>query len=544
MATSETAQILDRFTVLEQAVLYARVSGDDRGKEGRNLAGQLDDCREFAGAKGYKIVAELAEDDRGASGYEIDLPQLNKVREMAQAGNISVLVVRELDRLSRNLAKQLIVEEELRRAGVRIEYVLAEYDDSPEGRLQKHIRATVAEYEREKIKERMVRGRRKKVAKGKVMVYTRPPYGYRVQHDQLVIYEPEAGIVRLIFELYVNKGLTMGEIAAKLDKMGAPLPNGIKKNTMGWGTSTIHRMLKNETYAGVWYYGKTNKHQKKKNPREQWIAVDVPAIVAESTFARAQARIEHNKRTANNQKYEYLLAGHTRCACCGNSFRGHYSGKALYYKPPRGKKAYLKQCTLPLFRVDLLDTAVWHFISSFLGNKKVRQETFARYREKQAERFAPLKERLATIDKLLAENRAQLERLLDIYLTGELPRDMLVERKNRLETTVNALEKERAAISGQIERDTLTDEQIQDIETYIEKIGRGLELANANFAARRKIIELLDVQVTLAVENEEKIAYVQCKLLEDTKRLALSALPRMVWLSNRINAVEPGPGPR
>jgi len=47
--------------------------------------------------------------------------------------------VRELDRLSRNLAKQLIVEEELKRAGVRVEYVLVEYDDTPEGRLQKHL---------------------------------------------------------------------------------------------------------------------------------------------------------------------------------------------------------------------------------------------------------------------------------------------------------------------------------------------------------------------------------------------------------------------
>lgn len=532
MATSETTQILERFTVLEQAALYARVSGDDRGKDGRNLSGQLDDCREFAGAKGYKIVAELAEDDRGASGYEIDLPQLNKVREMAQVGKISVLIVRELDRLSRNLAKQLIVEEELRRAGVRIEYVLAEYDDSPEGRLQKHIRATVAEYEREKIKERMVRGRRKKVAKGKVMVYTRPPYGYRVQHDQLVIYEPEAAIVRLIFELYVAKGMTTGEIAAKLDKMGTPLPNAIRKNVMGWGRSTIHRMLKNETYIGVWYFGKTNKHQKKKNPREQWIAVNVPPIIPESIFVKAQARMEKNKQTANNRKYDYLLTGHIKCKCCGNRFRGHHNGKALYYAPPRLKKRYIKQCALPLFRVDLLDTAVWHFISSFLGNKKVRQETFAKYREKQAERFAPLKERLATTDKLLAENRAQLERLLDIYLTGELPRDMLVERKNRLETTVNALEKERSAISGQIERDTLTDEQIQDIETYIEKIGKGLELANANFPARRKIIELLDVEVILAVEDGKKVAYVQCKLLEGEKRLSLSSLPRLEWMSN------------
>ena len=40
-----------------------------------------------------------------------------------------------IDRLSRKLAKQLVVEEELSRMGVRIVYVLADYDNSPEGRL-------------------------------------------------------------------------------------------------------------------------------------------------------------------------------------------------------------------------------------------------------------------------------------------------------------------------------------------------------------------------------------------------------------------------
>ena len=47
-----------------RAVLYARVSSDDRGKEGRNLAGQLEMGREYAQERGYAIVAELAEDDR------------------------------------------------------------------------------------------------------------------------------------------------------------------------------------------------------------------------------------------------------------------------------------------------------------------------------------------------------------------------------------------------------------------------------------------------------------------------------------------------
>ena len=52
----------------KRAVLYTRVSSDDRGKDGRNLQGQLEQCRQYAQEKGYAVVAELSEDDRGGSG--------------------------------------------------------------------------------------------------------------------------------------------------------------------------------------------------------------------------------------------------------------------------------------------------------------------------------------------------------------------------------------------------------------------------------------------------------------------------------------------
>src|SRR6266542_1600618 len=163
-----------------RAITYARVSGNDRNKDGLNLAGQLAMCRKFALRQGYHVVAELAEDDRGASGASFELEQLNKILDLARSHAFDVLIVREVDRLSRNLAKQLIVEEWLKREGVSIQYVLGEYPDTPEGSLMKNIRATVAEFERLKIVERNKRGRRLKVEAGSVMAHGQAPYGYRL----------------------------------------------------------------------------------------------------------------------------------------------------------------------------------------------------------------------------------------------------------------------------------------------------------------------------------------------------------------------------
>ena len=101
----------------------------------------------------------------------------------------------------------MIVEEEFKRAGVTVEYVLGEYPDTPEGGLLKNVRATIAEYEREKIRERMVRGKHQKVKAGSVMINGKVPYGYtlveRNKKWTLKIDKREARVVRLVFNWYV-----------------------------------------------------------------------------------------------------------------------------------------------------------------------------------------------------------------------------------------------------------------------------------------------------------------------------------------------------
>jgi site-specific DNA recombinase len=523
---------------MKRAVLYARVSGDDRGREGRNLAGQLEMCRKYAREHGYLIVAELAEDDRGASGAEIDLPQLNHVREMAQANEFDVLVVRELDRLSRNLAKQLIIEQELRRAGVGIEYVLGEYPDTPEGHLMKHVRATVAEYEREKINERMVRGRRQKAQAGHVMVHGKPPYGYKIEEvdgkQTLAIDEEEAQIVRLIFKWYVegdveSSPLSMHEITRRLSQAGVLTkgdkdPNMVKTSERGkWQRSTVARMLHRETYAGVWHYGKRNGT----NPDDYLIPVEVPAIVSRNMWLAAQARMEQNKADSKrNTRYNYLLRRRAICGDCGvkMSVRMTRNGRGekgrgvhfYYYCPARGNFQFVRRCPRPCsFRADHVDKIVWEWVKSFLLEPDTLAEGLRLQQAEQERANHPLQERLTVVDDLLVENRSQLERVLDLYLSGDFDKRMLAERKARLEKTIDSLERERANLAAQLETHAITDEHIQTVVEFAGEIARGLEETDKSFESQRRLIELLDVWVTLTVEEEQKVAYARCLLGED-----------------------------
>jgi len=60
--------------------------------------------------------------------------------DAAKRREFDVLLVYDPDRLARNMAKQLVLEEELRRYGVGIQYVGLRLGDSAEDRLLKNVR--------------------------------------------------------------------------------------------------------------------------------------------------------------------------------------------------------------------------------------------------------------------------------------------------------------------------------------------------------------------------------------------------------------------
>jgi hypothetical protein len=162
----------------------------------------------------------------------------------------------------------------------------------------------------------------------------------------------------------------MLRISTKLNEIKAPLPNSIRQNTTGWRNSTIHYIIRNETYVGVWHYGKRNggTTRGQKNPRDHWIAVKVPPIILPEIFDAAKGRIEMNKTNAKrNRTYQYLLGKQVTCGECGcKAFGKRTSLGYQYYYCPTKERRYARDCSLPHFRVNQVDTAVWSWLESLL----------------------------------------------------------------------------------------------------------------------------------------------------------------------------------
>lgn len=76
--------------------------------------------------------------------------------------------------------------------------------NTPSGRLTLQVLGAVAEFERERIRERVFENMYHAASKGKWL--TQHPFGYRLENKELVIYENEAKIVRDIFIWYTQEG--------------------------------------------------------------------------------------------------------------------------------------------------------------------------------------------------------------------------------------------------------------------------------------------------------------------------------------------------
>ncbi len=177
--------------------LYARVSTNHKYPEV-----QLRELRALAAARGSTISREYV--DTGISGVSTNRPELARLLADAHKGCFSGILVWRLDRLGRSLRHLVTVVEDLLARGIEVISATEPHMDSttPPGRLLRNIFASVAEYEREMIRERVIAGLRKAKADGK--------------H----IGRPRAVLNRLRIEQLRQEGLTWRGTA---ERMGLPM---------------------------------------------------------------------------------------------------------------------------------------------------------------------------------------------------------------------------------------------------------------------------------------------------------------------------------
>jgi hypothetical protein len=254
------------------------------------------------------------------------------------------------------------------------------------------------------------------------------------------------------------------------------------------------------------------------------VPVEVPAIVTRKTWEAAQNRLAQNRGRLQGQAKtdQYLVRQRVTCGHCGlavavNTATNPKKRKYGYYRCPAGRVygKYRRECTLPLFPAFDVDHAVWQWLKNKLTDVEQLERGLLEIHEEREELNAPIRNRLAVTEDLLAKNRVQLERLVDLYLSGEFPKEILTERKARLEKLIADLESQKARFMEHLASQSLTIEQIKTAKDLAEQINARIDAIDEDVYLKRQLVEILDLRATLAIEEGEKVVYVSCHLGDD-----------------------------
>jgi site-specific DNA recombinase len=296
--------------------------------------------------------------DPGQSAASLERPGMDRVRDLVAADSVSVVLAQDRDRFAREPAHHYLLREEFKKHGTKLRALNDRGDDSPEGELTDGILDHLAKYERAKMAERMRRGKLRKAREGRVIRVGRAPFGFRYTEsgDGLLIHEPEMAVVEGIFR-YAAEGLAVRAIQARLYSEGIPAPRGGQL----WGDHVLRHLLSSdvyrpysfeeiaelvapevvarlnadEQYAIYWFNrkktsvstvaepdGNGGRRYRKRNtrrfrPKEEWIAVPVPAYLPRALVDRARRALEENRRSSEriHLTRSWELRGLVRCPC-------------------------------------------------------------------------------------------------------------------------------------------------------------------------------------------------------------------------------------
>ena len=281
-------------------------------QEFNSLDAQREACERYAETQrglGWELM-ERRYDDGGFTGANIDRPAFKRLLADIDDGEVDVVVVYKVDRLSRSLLDFAKVMERFEKAGCAFVSVTQNFSTADAiGRLTLNMLISFAEFEREMISERT---RDKIAASRRRGQWTGgpPPLGYLAKDKALRPVEAEAALVRRVFDLYLQHGSSLPVVRAlNADRQTTKQhtsESGRVRTGRRWTKQAVLRTLRNPIYIGMVPYGDEvfdGRHE---------------GIVPRDVYDAVRALLErHTNPATRSRNPDYILRGFLRCGGCG-----------------------------------------------------------------------------------------------------------------------------------------------------------------------------------------------------------------------------------
>ena len=374
-------------------------------------------------------------DDGGFTGGNMERPALKRLVADIEARNIDCVVVYKVDRLSRSLLDFARMMELFDRNGISFVSVTQQFNTtSSMGRLTLNILLSFAQFEREIISERT----RDKIAatrrRGKWSGGT-PVLGYDVAPGggKIVVNEDEAGRVRGIFELYLDRH-SLVETVKALDERGWRAKRwttnaGRERGGRPFNKNSLFKLLTNVIYLGKITLGK------------ETFEGEHAAIVDAEVFQRVQALLRRNGTSGGIQvrnRFGALLKGLVYCVPCGCAMSHSITKKGnrryRYYVCQKAQKRGWHTCPSKSIPAPEIERFVVDQVRCIGRDATLVAETLREVRQQGQKRIKELQAERIVLERELGRHNADLRKLVGALGANGTVTDRMADLQERIRT--------------------------------------------------------------------------------------------------------------
>jgi DNA invertase Pin-like site-specific DNA recombinase len=470
-----------------RAVTYRRVSSFDQ-LGGTSPETQLERGMDLITRNNWEHVGDFY--DGAVSGAKQSRGDLDRLFEMCRHGLVDVVVVGDLQRLSRDMRNSLNFEWEFEQLGVKV----FDADNPNADELARMFSYLQGHWERQQIRKRTHRGILAVAEAGYWPVGT-APFGWRIvpapdnpKRKTVVVDEAEAATIRKAVELVVDERLSCWEAAPRLNALGYR-----PRHSARWNNVSLRMMLKGGHYAGDWMFRRTGRE----------IPIRGPQIIDAERMHDLRKALDATSRVRGNNRV-YPLSGRL-FGLCAVAFNGVYRDDYGHRNQRRYECRYCdpkfngtgKRCYCQRVDADWLEVTVWAEVSEVLSDPDRLLELAQQYLDLRSEELRTETDQIGDLDRRIAQAKRKRTNLaLAAASTGpEAVADALAEVNRDVEALERMREQARAWAQASAERSAL----LRDLWKLAEVARERLE--DPTPERMRDVFAALDIRVQITAEG-------------------------------------------
>jgi site-specific DNA recombinase len=371
--------------IMQTGVIYARYSCEKQTEN--SILGQVRECKEFAIKNDIEIIG-VYKDEAISGRTATKRPSFMQMIKDGENHKFDNVIVWKGDRFSRSRADAAKYKSILKNKGIRVLSATEANITGPEAILMDGINEAFAEYFSVELAAKVERGMTQNAIDGK---YNggRMILGYKFDENRkIIIAKEEALVVKEIYKSYLERDITIPELADELNEHGYRDKIGRKLTK-----STVSRILNNRRYLGIYQF------------KEVINTTMFPQIIDQETFDAVQNKLKslrHRQGKGNALLQKYFLSGKLRCGECGEYFSGHSTQyrEVRYSHYVCNNRRYKKGCDMQLIDKDLIEKIVASATYDFFMDGSNEEELIRNISEYNSKiRFGDIEDKKAALKK-------------------------------------------------------------------------------------------------------------------------------------------------